>query len=91
MRKSKVSTAQLKEVIATRLGLQNTQRRLSEMGIEGLDIKKLTSKTFLSEFELWDNEKKKSFIFLAGGRSNIARTFFFMHQTGKELGVVTKI
>lgn len=85
MRKVKLSDDQLKSVIEQRLAMQNTQRRLGELGVTDLSLKKIMSRPFLNHFSSWDNEKKKDFIFLIGGRTNIQRTFYFLYQTEKGL------
>ena len=85
MRRAKQNNNQLRDVIGTRLTLQYTQRRLDEMGVAGLSMSKLTSKSFLDKFHSWDNDKKKDFIFLIGGRNNIGRTFYFLHESRQKL------
>lgn len=65
------STAELENIIKTRLSYQATQRGLeSKLGIKSFDFNKLKNPSFLKIYSMWDEFKKREFLFHLGGPAN---------------------
>ncbi|MEK6879928.1 MAG: hypothetical protein AABY22_09990 [Nanoarchaeota archaeon] len=67
----------IKHVIAQRLALQSTERKLEQLKIPA-DIKFIKSMNFLNSFVTWDKRKQDEFVELVGGKVNKKRTLNFL-------------
>ena len=66
-----ISTVELENIIKTRLSYQSTQRGLeNKLGIKSFDFNKLKTPSFLKIYSMWDELKRREFLFHLGGPAN---------------------